>query len=98
MESLLVRRAREFHTFCHGGPMVARPLAVLPGPVVCRDGFCFADLRCRAAAILRRRTTMRRNACGRLRQAARAARGWLRARSAGWAGTLPPRPPTGQVK
>jgi uncharacterized protein (TIGR00290 family) len=34
----------EFHTFCYAGPMFARPLAVLPGPVVCRDGFWFADL------------------------------------------------------
>jgi len=34
----------EFHTFCYAGPMFARPLEVHPGPVVCRDGFWFADL------------------------------------------------------
>jgi uncharacterized protein (TIGR00290 family) len=34
----------EFHTFCYAGPMFARPLAVRAGQVVCRDGFCFAEL------------------------------------------------------
>jgi uncharacterized protein (TIGR00290 family) len=34
----------EFHTFCTEGPMFAAPLGVRPGPVVTRDGFCFADL------------------------------------------------------
>lgn len=34
----------EFHTFCYAGPMFAQPLAVHAGPVVCRDGFWFADL------------------------------------------------------
>jgi len=35
---------REFHTLCYAGPMFARPLAVLPGPVVRRGGFWFADV------------------------------------------------------
>jgi uncharacterized protein (TIGR00290 family) len=34
----------EFHTFAHAGPMFAAPLAVLPGEIVERDGFAFADL------------------------------------------------------
>lgn len=34
----------EFHSFCHAGPMFARPLAVTVGDVVERDGFVFADL------------------------------------------------------
>ncbi len=34
----------EFHTFCTEGPMFAAPVVVEVGPVVCRDGFCFADL------------------------------------------------------
>ena len=34
----------EFHTFCYAGPMFARPLAIAPGAIVIRDGFCFADL------------------------------------------------------
>jgi len=35
----------EFHTFAWAGPMFAAPVAVVPGPVVERDGFHFADLR-----------------------------------------------------
>jgi uncharacterized protein (TIGR00290 family) len=34
----------EFHTFCHAGPMFARPVPVRTGEVVERDGFVFADL------------------------------------------------------
>jgi uncharacterized protein (TIGR00290 family) len=34
----------EFHTFVCAGPMLAAPIPVAPGPVVERDGFCFADL------------------------------------------------------
>lgn len=34
----------EFHTFAWDGPMFARPIAVVPGEVVERDGFVFADL------------------------------------------------------
>ena len=34
----------EFHTFAHAGPMFASPLAVVPGEIVERDGFAFADL------------------------------------------------------
>lgn len=34
----------EFHTFCHAGPMFARPVPVVGGEVVTRDGFVFADL------------------------------------------------------
>ena len=34
----------EFHSFVTDGPMFARPVAVLPGEVVERDGFVFADL------------------------------------------------------
>jgi len=35
----------EFHTFCHAGPMFERPIPIVPGEVVTRDGFTFADLR-----------------------------------------------------
>ena len=35
----------EFHTFCTAGPMFDAPLEVVPGEVVERDGFVFADLR-----------------------------------------------------
>lgn len=35
----------EFHTFAHAGPMFDRPIPVVPGEVVARDGFVFADLR-----------------------------------------------------
>jgi uncharacterized protein (TIGR00290 family) len=34
----------EFHSFVHGGPMFARPLSVLAGDTVERDGFVFADV------------------------------------------------------
>lgn len=34
----------EFHTFCHAGPMFARPIPVRAGEHVHRDGFWFADL------------------------------------------------------
>jgi len=34
----------EFHTFCHAGPMFARPVRAQAGEVVERDGFVFADL------------------------------------------------------
>jgi len=34
----------EFHTFAHAGPMFAAPVAVVPGEIVERDGFAFADL------------------------------------------------------
>ena len=34
----------EFHTFCHAGPMYARPLAVRTGEVVERDRFVYADV------------------------------------------------------
>lgn len=35
----------EFHTFCHAGPMFAHPIAAVPGDIVERDGFVFADVR-----------------------------------------------------
>jgi uncharacterized protein (TIGR00290 family) len=34
----------EFHTCVTAGPMFDRPVRVVPGPVVERDGFVFADL------------------------------------------------------
>lgn len=34
----------EFHTFCFGGPMFVREIAVQVGETVSRDGFCFIDL------------------------------------------------------
>jgi uncharacterized protein (TIGR00290 family) len=34
----------EFHTFCYAGPMFSCPIACVPGEVVERDGFAFADL------------------------------------------------------
>jgi len=34
----------EFHTFAHAGPMFDAPVPVVPGEVVHRDGFAFADL------------------------------------------------------
>ena len=34
----------EFHTFVAGGPMFSRPIPVVPGEIVDRDGFVFADL------------------------------------------------------
>jgi uncharacterized protein (TIGR00290 family) len=35
----------EFHTFVSAGPMFSTPIGVMPGEVVERDGFVFADLR-----------------------------------------------------
>ncbi|MEJ6743161.1 MAG: adenine nucleotide alpha hydrolase [Porticoccaceae bacterium] len=35
----------EFHTFAWDGPMFSRPIAVVGGEVVKRDGFVYADLR-----------------------------------------------------
>jgi diphthamide synthase (EF-2-diphthine--ammonia ligase) len=34
----------EFHTFCHAGPMFARPIPVRVGETVLRDGFAFTDV------------------------------------------------------
>ncbi|MFL5404020.1 MAG: ATP-binding protein [Gemmatimonadales bacterium] len=34
----------EFHTFVTAGPMLSRPVAVMPGEVVEREGFVYADL------------------------------------------------------
>ena len=34
----------EFHTCVIAGPMFRHPVAVVPGEIVERDGFCFADL------------------------------------------------------
>ncbi|MCB1505393.1 MAG: adenine nucleotide alpha hydrolase [Hyphomicrobiaceae bacterium] len=34
----------EFHTFVTGGPMFSRSVAVVPGEVVTREGFAYADL------------------------------------------------------
>jgi uncharacterized protein (TIGR00290 family) len=34
----------EFHTFCYAGPMFSAPIACVPGEVVEREGFAFADL------------------------------------------------------
>lgn len=41
----------EFHSFVFAGPMFARPLDVVPGEVVTRDGFVFADVNFRAARV-----------------------------------------------
>ena len=35
----------EFHTFAHAGPMFEEPISILPGDVITRDGFVFADLQ-----------------------------------------------------
>jgi uncharacterized protein (TIGR00290 family) len=35
----------EFHTYCWAGPMFASTIAVEPGAIVRREGFCFADLQ-----------------------------------------------------
>lgn len=40
----------EFHTFATDGPAFRRPLRVVPGEVVERDGFVFADVRGAARA------------------------------------------------
>ena len=34
----------EFHTFAYAGPMFTAPIPIVPGVVVSRDGFVFADL------------------------------------------------------
>lgn len=34
----------EFHTFAYAGPMFSAPIPIVPGAVVSRDGFVFADL------------------------------------------------------
>ncbi|MGH9396568.1 MAG: ATP-binding protein [Terriglobia bacterium] len=34
----------EFHTFCFGGPMFRKPIPVITGETIERDGFVFADL------------------------------------------------------
>lgn len=34
----------EFHSFAYAGPMFARPIAIMSGEVVERDGFVFADV------------------------------------------------------
>lgn len=34
----------EFHSFCYAGPMFRREIPVVPGDIVTRDGFTFADL------------------------------------------------------
>ena len=34
----------EFHTFAYAGPMFSTPIHVIPGEIVERDGFVFADL------------------------------------------------------
>jgi uncharacterized protein (TIGR00290 family) len=34
----------EFHTFAYAGPMFSRPIAIVDGEIVERDGFVFADL------------------------------------------------------
>ena len=40
----------EFHTFAWDGPMFGRPVPVVPGEVVVRDGFVFQDLTTAAAS------------------------------------------------
>jgi uncharacterized protein (TIGR00290 family) len=40
----------EFHTFASAGPMFRKPIPVVPGEIVERDGFVFADLLPRTAA------------------------------------------------
>jgi uncharacterized protein (TIGR00290 family) len=35
----------EFHTFAYEGPMFTRPLPILPGETISRDGFVFADVQ-----------------------------------------------------
>jgi uncharacterized protein (TIGR00290 family) len=36
----------EFHSFAYDGPMFNRPVRAVPGEVIERDGFVFADLTC----------------------------------------------------
>jgi uncharacterized protein (TIGR00290 family) len=40
----------EFHTFCHAGPMLRRPIPVYAGETLERDGFWFADVQINNAA------------------------------------------------
>jgi diphthamide synthase (EF-2-diphthine--ammonia ligase) len=40
----------EFHTFANAGPMFRENIQVIPGEIVERDGFVFADLLPGAAA------------------------------------------------
>jgi uncharacterized protein (TIGR00290 family) len=35
----------EFHTFAHAGPMFKEPIPIVPGEIVNRDGFVFADIQ-----------------------------------------------------
>lgn len=44
----------EFHTFACAGPMFREEIAVTPGEIVERDGFVFADLLPRTAAVAAR--------------------------------------------
>jgi hypothetical protein len=39
------RLTGEFHTFVHGGPIFASPIACATGAVVEREGFLFCDMR-----------------------------------------------------
>jgi uncharacterized protein (TIGR00290 family) len=41
----------EFHSFAYDGPMFDHPVAVVPGEVVDRDGFVFADMMCPSAPV-----------------------------------------------
>ena len=41
----------EFHSFAYDGPMFNHPVAVVPGEVVDRDGFVFADMVCPPATV-----------------------------------------------
>jgi uncharacterized protein (TIGR00290 family) len=34
----------EFHTFAYAGPMFTEPIPIVPGEIVSRDGFVFADI------------------------------------------------------
>lgn len=35
----------EFHTFTYAGPMFNEPISIVPGEIITRDGFVFADVR-----------------------------------------------------
>jgi uncharacterized protein (TIGR00290 family) len=41
----------EFHSFAYDGPMFNHPVDVMPGEVVDRDGFVFADMMCPSAPV-----------------------------------------------
>src|SRR5215468_8447512 len=41
----------EFHSFAYAGPMFSRPISIRSGEIVERDGFVFADVRPRVAAM-----------------------------------------------